>query len=142
MISFGMIDLKISIFITGLDCCNNYSQKAFPNSCRCKYFKRNFILVGTSISKPKLVFNIYSKENFIFHIFSQNFQNNSNIKMIWLDRSSQQNVYYFGPYLAKIHPRGTVKFTVWISHTSHEFWPWLLSHATHFSKKWKEIAIL
>ena len=39
MISFGMIDLKISIFITGLDCCNNYSQKAFPNSCSCKYFK-------------------------------------------------------------------------------------------------------
>ena len=126
-----MIDLNVSIFITiGLDCCNSYSQKAFHNSCRCKYFKRDFIfhnLVGTSISEPKFVINIYWKENFIedsTHICSQDFQNNSNVETIWLDRFSHQNVYYFswlnieinklGPCLAKIHPNGTLNKSPWV----------------------------
>ena len=95
MISFGMIDLKISIFITGLDCCNNYSQKAFPNSCSCKYFK-GILFFTIWWGQAQICDQYLLKKNFIedsSHICSENFQNNSNIEM--MDRSSHQNVYYF-----------------------------------------------
>ena len=60
MTLFGMIDLNVSIFITiGLDCYNSYSQKAVHNSCRCKYFKEDFIFQHTRCNKKfKIVFQI------------------------------------------------------------------------------------
>ena len=59
-----MTDSNLSIFITiEPDCYSSYIQKVFHNSCRCKYFKEDFIFQHTRCNKKfKIVFQIEFEE--------------------------------------------------------------------------------